>query len=289
MKMRLVTLAGLALAFGAPAFANANGFRAALQGPASFASVDTRVNNAWADLNAKWISGAITDREYQTLTDALIAASDAAKTVHSDAGTIRYRLQAEIDDLRSRAARSARAQAQLDVVWEKFVEARLRRAMSELRQRATNSPGTPVEYFTAVAEQLAARADAAKSDSDAQNARARFQTIVDALKAKAAASALSAGDFQAFDVELAEEVLVRSAVPLGALIITKGASHQDFARLSDAVRDRAALLGTPSDTLAAYQSAIDRLERAAQAGTVTRDQYNELVRQLGIRARASLQ
>jgi hypothetical protein len=123
MKHAFVALAGLALFAGAPVTAKA------LTAPAVVSSdpLDDRLDQAWSDLNTKWLQGTITDREFQQVTDLLIKITENAKATYAEAPTIRYRLQAALDDLRARAPQAVKQAEYVDSIYEQIIDFRLNR------------------------------------------------------------------------------------------------------------------------------------------------------------------
>src|SRR5262249_4806403 len=154
-----LALAGLALLMGAPATARALPTAA----PVVADPLDARIDAAWSDLNAKWMAGSITDRDFQAMTDLLIQATDAVKATYPDAGTIRYRLPAARDALRARAQQAMKQAAFVDSVYEQVIDFRLNREINAAKIKAAAN-GLSDADLQSLIDQINKRAQAAKDD-----------------------------------------------------------------------------------------------------------------------------
>lgn len=286
MKYALVTLAGLVLCLAAPAAAHPVLTSSPVQAP-TLSDLDTRLDAAWSDLNAKWMSGQISDREFQIVTDLLIQIEAASKTIYPEAGTVRHRLQQALEDLKARAARAAKNAAYVDSVYEQIIDSRVGRYLSMLKTKAA-AGGTTPDDWQALVDQLNKRALAAKDDGEASAVAARFKAMVDQLMKKAIAAALTASDFQPFELEFAEERLVRTVTWLKVRIAIKGTTHFDYVRVGDVVRDRGTIAASAPDAFKAWQDAIDRLEAIVGNDKMTPDEFAKFMYTLGVRVRGAL-
>lgn len=288
MKYASATLAGFALCLASHATAHPLATPTPVQVSATLVDLDARLDAAWADLNTKWMNGTITDREFQIITDLLIQVQEGSKTFYPEAGTIRTRLQAAIDDLKARATKSAQNAALVDAAWEQLIDSRVTRHIALLLSTIKLSQPLTREDWSAMFGHLYKRAQAAKDDAEAGDVRARLQAMIEALQRKAATAALTADDFKPFEAELAEERVHRTVVWVKTHAAGKMATHLDFARVGDAVRDRGAVNATAANVMQAYQEQIDRLEAAVGNDTLTADQFQKFMLLLNVRVRGAL-
>jgi hypothetical protein len=284
MKQAFIALAGLALLTGAPATARALPTAA----PVVADPLDARIDTAWADLNSKWMAGTITDREFQAMTDLLIQATDAVKATYPDAGTIRYRLQAALDDLKARAQAAMKQAGFADSVYEQFIDFRLNRELNAVKIKAA-AAGLSDADLQALVDQINKRAEAAKDDlSTAATVAAALRAQVDELKAKAAKSALAATDFKALELSLATDRQYRTAFWLRQrALAARLATHFDYVRVADTTKDRAQVAAISADILKTYLSSIDRLEALYGNNQLTKDEFDKWMTQLQINFRVA--
>src|SRR5439155_9668801 len=96
MKKRLLMWGCLALGLVVPAPAGA---QTPTPVPASAPAADPmkRIETAWTDLSSKWLSGGVSDSDYQAVKDALAATAEAARDSWPEAATVRQRLEAAIE------------------------------------------------------------------------------------------------------------------------------------------------------------------------------------------------
>ncbi len=244
----------------------------------------TRIDLALEAARARVLAGDLDKAAYEELVTAIRESFGGLEHATPDASSVRARLVAAVDDIYTRARSARIAPDEFAALRVDVLDAEL---ASTLAETSAHPAETGLDPLTAGLKELADAAQAV--DPATSEWRARAEALLAGLRKKAV---VEAADLVPLGEELAHARALRAEALLEKHATEKVATPTDFARARNHIADHLELQSKHDPKARELQkkllAALDALEHRAGESGLTRADFDELRKQLTLRARAAL-